>query len=68
MVKSASKFMSLNMLYNIRDNSYRTKCGAYEYSSYEIEDQISSKETKAMLEEHDRQIEEMEAMEAQEIK
>lgn len=45
MIKSSSKYISLEKLLDIQANSYRTKCGQYEYAPDEIDSEIYQKQT-----------------------
>jgi hypothetical protein len=56
MIKGGSKYISLERLKEIRENSYRTKCGKFEFCVEEIEDLINEKETNKMLNEIEQQL------------
>ena len=45
MIKSSSKYISLERLLEIQANNYRTKCGQYEYAPNEIDTDIYQKQT-----------------------
>jgi hypothetical protein len=54
MIKSPSKHIPLKKLKEIKENSYRTACGLYEYCSDEIDDLIQQKENKKMLDDYNK--------------
>ena len=54
MIKGGSKFISLDKLKEIKENSYRTKCSKYEYSKEEIDNCISDRENKKLEDEYKR--------------
>ena len=60
MVKSPSKHIPLYTLLEIKENSYRTKCGLYEYCSEEIDNLIYEKQSKKDAEKVEKLIKQLE--------
>lgn len=55
MIKGGSKYISLDLLKEIQNNSYRSRCGKVEYSKEEIDDLVMEKETQKMIKQIEKQ-------------
>lgn len=55
MIKGGSKYISLELLKEIKENQYRSKCGKFEYYKEVIDDLILEKETKKVIEQVEQQ-------------
>lgn len=56
MILPTSKHIPLCTLLEIQKNSYRTKCGQFEYCPAEIEDEIERKKTEKLIKQIEEQL------------